>query len=190
MRIVASWPLDVFLHSWQKFMWETQIWSLEKKETRMPQKHKVLGQFLRAFIDLFCSVGLGRNFERKAWKVGTNEQRSPDGTGHNGAGPVSRRQQYWDKCVPPHKKDANVWRPYGFWNFLTISDNLMDWVNPPFKQFNWVWTKAIMHTQTLASWGHLRLLMSRSFLCLAFWTSQWITMKLPLFVSRLSFSAF
>lgn len=47
-----------------------------RKKTRMQQKHKVLGQFLRAFIDLFCSAGLGRNFVRKAWKVGTNEQRS------------------------------------------------------------------------------------------------------------------
>lgn len=54
--------------------------------------------------------------------------------------------QYWDKCVPPHKKDANVWRPYGFGNFLTISDNLMDWVNPPFKQLKWVRTKTIMPT--------------------------------------------
>lgn len=76
MRIVASWPLDVFLHSWQKiYVRNTNLVPGEKK-TRMPQKHKVLGQFLRAFIDLFCSAGLGRNFERKAWKVGTNEQRS------------------------------------------------------------------------------------------------------------------
>lgn len=48
----------------------------EKREEDATKNAEFLGQFPRAFTELFCSAGLGRNFERKAWKVGTNEQRS------------------------------------------------------------------------------------------------------------------
>lgn len=52
----------------------------EKRGSGMPQKHKVLGQFSWAFMGvfLFCgAAGRGHNFERKAWKLGTNEMPSP-----------------------------------------------------------------------------------------------------------------
>lgn len=60
----------------KKFMWETQIWCRGKKRQGCHKNTKFWASFLRVFMELFCSAGLGRNFERKAWKVGTNEQRS------------------------------------------------------------------------------------------------------------------
>lgn len=106
----------------------------------------------------------------------------PDVTSDNGAWLDPCGSPYWNKCVQPHKKDANVWRPYGFWNFHTISDNLMDCVNPSFKQFNAARTKAIHWVSPRESiCTHECPLFSSRLFSLAFWTSQWITMKLSLF---------
>lgn len=42
---------------------------------------KFWASFSKPLWGFFCSAGLGRNFERKAWKVGTNERRSLMGRG-------------------------------------------------------------------------------------------------------------
>lgn len=181
----VTWLLTqqrVFFHSERNLCEKHKSGALgRKKRRRKTQKQQVLVQFLQGYIILFVH-GWSCNFQRKAWKLRTNEPST----------------LMWQATM------AHGWTPAAHHTETSVSSHIKKtrtfgghMVSEIFTQFQTIWWIALTPLLNSLTQREQRpyigvspresicthecpLFSSRLF-SLAFWTSQWITMKLSLF---------